>query len=241
MVLDDDGLGAAAALAVTVALDGQRVLAVIHVRGGRKLARDVAVVVSRQRADGVGLGGVGLADQGEGDLLLGGEALDVHRDLLSAVLVGGDLVGAVHVGVVEGDALLVLALLLAVGDATGHEGPAVVRAVRLGLSASGLDQLGDVQRGGPVALGVGGGLHDGGHLALRGVEGDADSRVLAGAAGARHREGGVRGVDDDLLVLGELEGEGVAGQGGGGGKGGADGGGHHARGGQGASETHEYS
>ena len=241
MVLDDDGPGAAAALAVAVTLKGQRVLAVIHVRGGRQLTRDIAVGVSLQLADGVGLGGVVLVDQGEGDLLVGGEALDVHRDLLSAVLVGGDLVGTLHLGVVEGDGLLNLALLLAVGDAAGSDGPAVGRAVRLGLNAGGLDQLGDVQGGGPVALGVGGSCHDGGHIALRGVEGDTDCRVLAGAAGSRHREGGVRGADDVLLVLGELEGERVVSQRGGGGEGGADGSGHHACGGQGASETHEYS
>ena len=241
MALDDDGLGAAAALAVAGALDGQRVLAVIHVRGGRQRARDLALGVSLQLADKVGLGGVGLADQGEGDLLVGGEARGVHLEGLSTVLVGGDLVGALHLGVVEGDALLSLAGLLAVGDAAGTDGPAVGRAVRLGLSAGGLDQLGDVQRGGPVALGIGGGLHDGGHGAVGGVQNDTNSRVLADAAGARHREGGVRGVDDVLLVLGELEGEGVAGQGGGSGEGGADGGGHDARGGQGASKTHEYS
>ena len=183
---------ARAALAIAVALEVQYVLAVGHAGGSGQRALQRAVGVSGQLADGVAGGGVLLADEGDGDLLVGGEAGALDLEGLGAVLIGDDPVGALYVGVVEGDDLLgLLVLLLTVDEAGCADGPAVGRAIGLGLDTGRLDQLGNVQGGGPAAILTGGGLHDGGHGAVGSEEGDANSRVRAGATGSGHREGGV--------------------------------------------------
>jgi len=171
-------------LTVVGAGQNQYVLPVGRIGRSGQIAHQVAVGVNRQLAKGVVDAGVALVLEEDGHRLAGVEPLGIESEGLGLVLrARGDLVRAGDARVVEEDLSLLLGgrlsrlRLAAVGHAAGADGPSI--GSRCGRGADGLDECRQVEVLGPGAVRGGLGLDDVGGGAVRGVERDADGRLLS--------------------------------------------------------------